>query len=338
MINPASFLKGALHPEGYHGKNKSAGFFEGWYVKLVSADLSQRWAVIPGIFKGISKADSNEREADHEAFVQVLDGSTGRSWFYPFPESEFEAAEDKFEVRVGKNFFSENEIKLDLPQLSGSLQITTPFKPWPVTITSPGIMGWYGFVPFMECFHGIVSFGHELTGNLLVEGKEKSFEKAKGYIETDWGKSFPAGYIWMQTNHFDFNNETSLIASAAIIPWLGRSFRGFIIGLHHEGKLYRWTTYNSSKEVKLALNDKEVMWEIVGPDGTIEIRAKRVRGGLLHAPLVKDMHRRVEETMDSSIRLTFRDIRNKVICEGAGQAAALEVFGDLDKLLSYGKG
>lgn len=335
MVGPARFLEGVLHPEGYHGMGKKDGFFEGWYVKLVSKDLSQRWAVIPGIFKGISKADSTEREADHEAFIQVLDGSTGRSWFYPFPTEQFKAATNKFEVSVGNNFFSETEIKLDLPQLTGELKITTAFRPWPVTFRSPGIMGWYGFVPFMECFHGIVSFGHELSGTLSVEGKERDFSNGKGYIETDWGKSFPAGYIWMQTNHFDFNSETSLIASAAIIPWLGRSFRGFIVGLMHEGRLYKWTTYNSAKELKLELTDQEVIWLLSGPDGLLELRAKRVRGGLLHAPLHKDMHRRVEETMDSQVSLTLTSNDGKIICQGTGSAAALEVFGDLDRLLAY---
>ena len=333
-MNPARYLRGVMHPEGYHGNGKGSGFFEGWYVKLVSADFSQRWAVIPGIFKGIGTGDSDERQADHEAFIQVLDGSTGRSWFYSFPSEEFYAAEDKFEIQIGENSFNSKGIKLDLPILKGEISFESEFVPWPVTFSQPGIMGWYGFVPFMECFHGIVSFRHQLSGTLEIEGSTRSFESGKGYIETDWGKSFPAGYIWMQSNHFDFNEQTSLIASAAIIPWLGKSFRGFIIGLHHEGKLYSWTTYNSSKEVNIQITNKEVIWELYGPAGTISIRAERSRGGLLHAPLNKDMHRRVEETMDSKISLSFKDREEALICKGSGSAGALEVFGDLNRLLN----
>ena len=337
MQSPLSFLEGVRHPEAFHGKGKASPFFEGWYVKLVSADLSQRWAVIPGIFKGIDKADSNERQSKDEAFIQVLDGSTGRSWFHSFDISEFKAAADKFEVQIGNNFFSETEVRLDLPQLQGTISITTPFVPWPVTLRSPGIMGWYGLVPFMECFHGIVSFGHQLEGSLKVEGKEQSFSKGKGYIETDWGKGFPSGYIWMQTNHFDFNSETSLIASCAIIPWIGKSFRGFIMGLMHEGKLYSWTTYNGSKELQLRVDDTHVYWAVTGPDGTLDLKAERTRGGLLHAPLHKDMHRRVEETMDSTVEITLTDNSGKQIVSGTGTAAALEIFGELEKLLAYKK-
>jgi len=337
MQSPKSFLEGVRHPEAFHGNGKASPFFEGWYVKLVSEDLSQRWAVIPGIFKGIDKADSDERQNHDEAFIQVLDGSTGRSWFHSFDISEFKASTDKFEVQIGNNFFSEKEVRLDLPQLKGTIKITTPFIPWPVTLKSPGIMGWYGLVPFMECFHGIVSFGHQLEGSLSVEGKEQSFSKGKGYIETDWGRGFPSGYIWMQTNHFDFNNETSLIASCAIIPWIGKSFRGFIMGMMHEGKLYSWTTYNRSKELELRVDDSHVFWKVTGPDGTLELKAERTRGGLLHAPLHKNMHRRVEETMDSTVEITLLDKNNVEIVKGTGTAAALEIFGELEKLLAYKK-
>ena len=337
MQSPKSFLEGVRHPEAFHGKGKASPFFEGWYVKLVSQDLSQRWAVIPGIFKGIDKADSNERQSKDEAFIQVLDGSTGRSWFHSFDISEFKASASKFEVQIGNNFFSDKEVRLDLPQLQGTIKITTPFIPWPVTLRSPGIMGWYGLVPFMECFHGIVSFGHQLEGSLSVEGKEQSFTKGKGYVETDWGKGFPSGYIWMQTNHFDFNNETSLIASCAIIPWIGKSFRGFIMGIMHEGKLYSWTTYNGSKELELRVDDNHVFWKVTGPDGTLELKAERTRGSLLHAPLHKDMHRRVEETMDSTVEIRLLDKNNVEVVKGTGTAAALEIFGELEKLLAYKK-
>ena len=48
-------------------------------------------------------------------------------------------------------------------------------------------MGWYRFVPFMECFHGVVSLNHELEGDFLIENQVFSFDGGKGYIEKDWG-------------------------------------------------------------------------------------------------------------------------------------------------------
>lgn len=183
MRTLADYVRGVRHPEAFHGRGVDRGYFEGWYIKLVSADRSQRWAVIPGVFRGLAEADS-ERD---EAFVQVLDGLTGRSWYHRFDAADFTAADDRFDVRVGGNTFGPSGVTLDLPQLRGSIHYTTELDPWPVTLREPGIMGWYGLVPFMECFHGIVSFGHGLTGELEVEGTPRSFEGGRGYIEKDWG-------------------------------------------------------------------------------------------------------------------------------------------------------
>lgn len=334
MRSPAAWLRGVRHPEAFHGRGVRRGFFEGWYVKLISPDRAQRWAVIPGVFKGLDAAGTQ----DDEAFVQVLDGLTGRSWYHRFPAGDFRAADDRFEVAVGPNTFDASGFTLDLPQLRGRIDVTTPFEPWPVTLREPGIMGWYGLVPFMECFHGIVSFGHGLSGTLEVEGAPASFDDGRGYIEKDWGQAFPSGYVWLASNHVDATvgdgDDASLIASVAIIPWLGSSFRGSIIGFRHSGRLHKWTTYNRSRERRLQITDTHVRWTVEGPDGTLELDAERTRGGLLHAPLRTAMHQRVEETLDTRVAFRHRDPDGITLLEGVAEVAGLEVFGDTERLLS----
>lgn len=330
------FFTGIFHPEAFHGQNKKHDFFEGWYVKLVSADQSQRWAIIPGIFLGSStpSAKGAQQSAEDEAFIQVLDGSTGRSWYHRFDTSEFSASTSKFEIRIGNNTFSNTGVTLDLPELKGSVSFESSLDPWPVTGVAPGIMGWFGAVPFMECFHGVVSMGHSLGGSLSVEGKAASFEGGRGYIETDWGKAFPSGYVWLHSNHIDSDPQASFIGSVAIIPWIGKPFRGFIVGLKHSGKLHRWTTYNGAKEVELKITDTQVSWRLSSRDGNLEISADRVRGGLLHAPVRTEMHQRVDETLDAVIHLKHTDAAGNVLLEGRGLVGAMEVHGELERLLA----
>lgn len=331
MRTLGQYVTGLRHPEGFHGQGRDSGFFEGWYIKLVSEDRTQRWAVIPGVFLGIG--NSNARES----FIQILDGATGRSWYHRFEVSEFSAAEDSFEVRIGNNHFSSTGVTLDLPQLKGRINFTSELDPWPVKISAPGIMGWFGAVPFMECFHGVVSLGHSLNGTLEIEGKSQSFDSGRGYIEKDWGKAFPSGYVWLHSNHIDTDPEASLIGSVAIIPWVGKPFRGFIVGLKHSGKLHRWTTYNSGKELELSITDEEISWALTSPDGRLELSAQRVRGGLLHAPIRTEMHQRVDETLDAVIQLRHTDVSGEVLLEGRGLVGAMEVHGDLTRLLALGK-
>ena len=50
---------------------------------------------------------------------------------------------------------------------------------------SPGIMGPYSFIPFMECYHGILSMNHKILGSLKYNDENISFNGGKCYMEKD---------------------------------------------------------------------------------------------------------------------------------------------------------
>ncbi|MEZ5186583.1 MAG: tocopherol cyclase family protein [Candidatus Nanopelagicales bacterium] len=322
-------MRKVLQPDGYHGAGRRSKFFEGWYIKLVDKDRDARLALIPGVFL------APEDDGPHEAFVQVMDGSTGRSWYVPHAMSDFAAHSDKFAVRVGSNRFSSAGIRLDLPHagLSGRVDFGQPLDPWPVTLRSPGAMGWYAWMPFMECYHGVVSFGHDLSGALQFEGRTLDFTGGRGYIEKDWGQAFPSGYIWIHSNHFD-DPSLSLMASVAIIPWLRGSFQGLLIGLRHSGGLDRFASYTGAKVQQLRVDDEHVWLTVRGRDGTeLGIKATRPGGAFLHAPIRTEMHKRVEETLDARVHLTLRSPGGQLLLDDTGTCGGLEVHGDTDRLI-----
>ena len=326
-----------LHPDGYHGAHERSGYFEGWYVKLVSEDRAARLAVIPGIFLGL---DDSGGQHD-EAFVQVLDGATGRSWYERYDATDFQARTGRFDVTVGPNRFSAEGMTLDLPEsgLRGRVDFTSPLTPWPVTVRSPGIMGWYAWVPVMEAYHGVVSFGHDLAGSLSLGGAPLDFGGGRGYLEKDWGRAFPTGYVWMQSNQFA-TTGVSLVASIAVIPWRRTRFRGFIVGLRiprEDGRatLHRFATYTHSHTTSLTVDDGFVRWSLRSRSGmTLDLVAERRRGGLLHAPVRSQMHRRIEETLDARIQVTLSAADGRILFDDVGEVGGLEVHGDLDTLLA----
>jgi hypothetical protein len=326
MLNRISnYFRTLQNPDIYHGHATRPPFFEGWYFKLVSADESQRIAVIPGVFLG---------EGGH-AFVQVLDGVRGSADYIRFPLESFWAAQTEFEVRIGPNHFTRQEIQLDIELEQGRLQGALRFQgltPWPVSWRAPGIMGWYAYVPFMECYHGVVSLDHTIEGALRFEGQEIDYSGGRGYIEKDWGQSFPSAYVWMQSNHFE-QVGTSLSASIAMIPWLGRAFRGFIVGLWHHGRLYRFATYTGAETTHLTIDDQHVHWRMQDRDYELELRALRESGGLIFGPTRQDMLRRVEETILASIEVRLSQRNGERVFHGLGRNAGLEVNGDLERLL-----
>jgi tocopherol cyclase len=332
-------LRGIWRPEVYHGRTRRPPFFEGWYFKLVDASEQRRHAIIPGVFIGCDPAASH-------AFVQTLDGVTGRTAYHRYPFEAFHAARDEFDIRVGPSRFRADSIELEIDRPEGQLFGELHFSggaPWPVTLTSPGIMGPYAFAPFMECYHGVLSFDHEIVGQLTVDGVAFDFNGGRGYIEKDWGQAFPKAWIWMQSNHFE-RPGTCLTASVAVIPWLGGAFPGFIVGLWHDGQLYRFATYTGAALERLDLEDTHVTWHLAGRTGPagsrntphrLEIVAWRAEGGLLHSPERVAMQQRVLESLTARLDVRLLAVtggQEQVVFAGTGRHAGLEIVGPIHEI------
>ncbi|HMQ47966.1 MAG TPA: tocopherol cyclase family protein [Saprospiraceae bacterium] len=316
-------LKALWFPERYHGWGKKEGYFEGWYFKLVDPNEQYAFAVIPGISLGI--------DGRHHAFIQVLDGKKCTATYYDFPVEAFQPNPDAFELQLGDNFFSTHKLRLNLAQLKG--EITMPLTtPWPKSLGAPGIMGWFSFMPFMECYHGVVSVYHDLQGQLEVDGQPIDFTYGKGYTEKDWGVSFPSAWIWTQTNHFDADKPISLMASVAHIPWLGSYFIGYIVGLLWEGKIYRFATYTGAK-MKAELGDQSVLLSFKDRRYRLEIVAHKAGGGDLVAPISGNMTGKVNESMQSTLTVRFFE-NDQLRFEGIGRNAGLEIAGQVEHLLT----
>lgn len=324
------WVNATLRPAAYHGFGARPPFFEGWYFKVLDKGGMLRYAVIPGIYKSSSPGESH-------AFIQVSDGVTGCAAYQTFPPGEFSFAKGEFDISIGKNRFSTEGLRVDIrtPELglSGELRFLSPV-PWPVTPCAPGVMGWYAWMPFMECYHGVVSMDHGIQGGLDVNGKHHDFSGGRGYTEKDWGRSFPSAWIWMQSNHFP-RPGTGITASMAVVPWIGRSFAGFTAGFLHEGRLLRFATYTGASVEELSITDRLVAWVVQDKRHRLEISAERTRGSLLRAPTVQAMDRRITETLTSSVevRLLARGEGGaREVFHETGMYAGLEAAGDTARM------
>lgn len=314
-------------PASYQGKSRMKGYFEGWYYKLADSRENQIAALIPGV--------SFDKEGKHpHSFIQFIDGTGVLSHYFSYDIKDFSFSAESSSIKIGKSYFSPTRIDVNLDSPPFSIKGALDFKdltPWPVKLFSPGAMGWYAFVPAMECYHGVLSFDHSIEGGLELNGKFVDFSSGRGYIEKDWGRSFPKYHIWIQTNHFK-KPGTSLMVSIANVPWLGSSFDGFLAGLWHEGRLYPFTTYNGTKIALFHYDKNKLAIHFRSKPYRLELEVSYLKGAELKTPVMGDMQGRLSESLSAVAQLKLFQISKgfeRIVFEGAGRHTGLEIEGEL---------
>lgn len=309
------------NPILFQGNLQKKNYFEGWYYKMVSADGLCSLALIPGI--------SLHNEHSH-AFIQVFVtyGDVDLKTIYvDFDLNGFSVDNSEFCLSIADNIFTEKGVSISIDHkdlsIKGKIDFSgnTGIKTSPL---SPSIMGFFGFFTFMECYHGVLSMSHSLSGEMQIDGKTINFSGGKGYMEKDWGSSFPREYVWMQSNHFT-NPGTSFMFSEAIIPFKVFSFNGLIVNLIYEGVECRFATYNGAKVVQKEIETQSVKYTIVKGGLRLEIEAQNEKTISLPSPKNGAMIQSIKEGLSGSIHLKlFSDY--KLLFEDTGTHAGLEIM------------
>ena len=314
-----------FRPWAFQGSLSRRNYFEGWYFKHVSADKQQVWSFIPGI--SISSGGRH-------SFIQVLNGMTAESQVYEYAVEDFFASGKELNVQIDKSRFSKEGIRLELQnssqKISGDLSYSH-MEEYPSSVSKPGIMGWYSFVPFMECKHGVVSMYHKLSGGLHINETFVDFKDGTGYIEKDWGTSFPESWVWLHCNTFD-SSHTSFTFSVAKIPWLGSYFIGFISYLKLEDRFINLSTWSNARIEKLSYSGKVLQVRLSNKKYRLEIEALNKQAGLLKAPELGSMTRIIKESVDATVELKLSDPSGNILFHDKGSRAGMEL---IDKILEY---
>ena len=306
------------HPELYHGNPNKKRFFEGWYFKQVTSDALTTIAFIPGI-----SLDDN----DAHAFVQVIQSPNLKTYYYRFPIGAFRSTNAPFSVSVGDNTFTLQGFSVNLTDFKGSVtfgKLTEIDKNW----FCPNIMGYFAYLPGMECNHGVLSMSHQLEGKLQTPMGAVDFSFGKGYIEKDWGVSFPEKYIWIHTNHLKSSDgsytDASLMLSVATIPMKGFEFQGLIANLHLYGKEYRFGTYNGSKIILFQVSTTQVHVVIRRGQLSLEFIAEPELVEALKAPDQGKMARIIKEGLNGMLTLKLKE-GNDVLADLQSSCVGIEI-------------
>lgn len=309
-------------PFAAHRPPGNKAFFEGWYFKHTHAD-GRVICLIPGI----------ARDADQQAhaFIQVIAAGLPKPLFVHYPAQQFYATRSPFEVRIGNSVFSLEGCCVDIEHeglhIRGQVRYDKlmPLKDHPA---SPGIMGPFSFVPGMSCIHGVISLHHRLEGSLAIGDEVWQMAGGTGYIEKDWGTSFPDHWLWMQANCFEGHPSLSFMAAVATIPYAGLKFNGLICVLCHNGRQHRLATYNLARVE--SITRRQDGWICLSlRKGSLRLQALALHkhAGELRAPQMGAMQRVIHESPATRLHLTVQR-RGRTVLRAQSVGAGMECVGD----------
>lgn len=314
-MNKLFFIK---NPDLFQGEkylNSNKNYFEGWYFKNTTDN--DGIAFIPGI---------SINDIQRNAFVQIITNCS--SYYITYDINEFKYNIEPFEIQIGKNYFSKDRIHVDIEDNKQNVKVYGDIKysnskNINASTLNPNIMGPFAYVPFMECNHAILSMRNKICGLINVNETKINFNNDIGYIEKDWGCSFPKSYIWCQGNRFQ-NLNASFMISIADIPFKFLSFTGIICSLIIDNKEFRFATYNNTKLIKFNVDNNLLDVSLKKDDYILNVKSLYNPGLKLSAPVKGKMEKDVFESIDSCITVELNNA-DKTIFSDISTKCGIEI-------------
>lgn len=314
-MNKLLLIKNAELFQGEKDLNKKKNYFEGWYFKNIN---NQRGiSFIPGI---------NIDDTGAKAFIQII--TNNNSYFIDYNIKDFKFNYNPFYIRIGDNIFSKENININIEDASQKLKIYgnikySDSKNINTNIFVPNIMGPFSYIPFMECNHAIINMENTINGDININDEIIHFNNNKGYIEKDWGCSFPKSYIWGQGNNFKKTNS-SFMFSIADIPLKLFTFKGFICVLLIGNKEFKFTTYNNAKLVECEIKEDSFNITFEKNLYLLNIKSEYDKGLKLAAPVKGKMTKDIFESISTSITVTLKK-GEEIIFSDTSNMCGLEI-------------
>lgn len=303
------------HPECFLSRNKKE-YFEGWYYKQVFQEEGFSFSVIPGVCQ-------NKKESF--AFIQMIHSQYG-TFQFEFPIDAFSYQDNPFEIKIGNNIFSKEKMMLDLEEKEFNIKGSFSFHDLTLIKTTsyaPNMMGPFAYLPFLECYHGVISLDHVVTGSLTWGDSHHTNLVGRGYIEKDSGTSFPSRYLWCQCNHFA-TERISLFLAIATVPIGIIPMPGHICSCYVGEKEYRFATYYASRVSQTKINEHTYEVVLTSRNHRLEITMEADQFHVLKAPTKSTMQRDIQETLLGKVSFRLWE-KGKLIAKEKGEYAGIEV-------------
>lgn len=296
----------------FHYQNKPKQFFEGWYYKCTD-QLLGNLAVIAGI-------SSNEQKS--QAFIQIAHSSE-ISGCYEYPIASFSYREEPFRVQIGQSVFTKEKIVVKIAQIGLELQLQfTSQMPLPGSFLYPSIMGPLLYLPYLPCYHHIVALRSTVQGFIAQHGAKTAIRQGLGYIEKDYGVSFPSGYVWAH----GCTKEAMFVVALAMVPFEKNTERlGFFAVLQVKDHIYRFSSYQLGTVRRFSHYQSKVYIELEQCLTQVSFHMEYQDSCMLKAPKHGGMDEVVEESLHCKA-IVVMERRGTILFDEVFEKATSEVF------------
>jgi hypothetical protein len=192
----------------FRKKDSSQPYFEGYYFKFIN---NQKEIVI--LIAGISISATEKF-----SFIQIASNYDKEVSLHKFPLKDLESSENSFFFKIGNNAFGPDKITINIHEITAEIHLKNSIQ-WSRSILNPNIMGILSYVPKVECKHDVITINTEVSGYINLVKHNINFDNGDGYIEKNWGYSFPKKYMWLHANQFQ-NKAISLQFATAKPKWI----------------------------------------------------------------------------------------------------------------------
>jgi tocopherol cyclase len=268
---------------------RKKNYFEGWFQKIYSHEHRTSIFLIYGIATGHS--------SDKKGFIQLYIPNQEHLLLY-FDEKDVDCSPYEHRVQFGENVISNERIFLKTADVHINLSVS---KSQGNTLAR-NTMGRYYFIPNLPCYHAVVDDAQKIYGEIHCKAASYQINGARGYLEKNWGTSFPKDYLWL--HGFDPKHSTNqLLFSQAKIYWMGRTYTKHLGFLRYDETRINILRLRKSSIHVQKISDASQRIFISSPELTLEITVELACEIPLKAPVKGMLERSIMHHNNVSIHV-----------------------------------
>lgn len=240
----------------YQWRGGEKPWFEWWYYKFNIPGTDDAFCIIYGI---VNPGDSTGKYPWSRAYTEVVNFRSGEIFSSVTDIKDFNASKQESFIQIGTNTAKTDLIEGNIVNKNGDS------VSWEIHIQNSwsfNAMGWGMYIPTATNIFWYPAQASALfTGIIRFGGNTYNFQNCPGYQDKNWGRSFPAWWTWIVSNHFRGNPNTAIVVGGGRPKILNirDPIEGVSIGLKHKDKIY---SFRPNDADNMNLDVRFGNWEI----------------------------------------------------------------------------